>query len=257
MAYETLAFLLAVAFAAGCIDAIAGGGGLLTLPALLAAGLPPVAAVGTNKLQSSIGAAGTVAAFWRKGHVDPRRVAVPAACAFVGSIGGAILLSRVDPAVLAGLMPVLMIGIAAWFLFTPRLGEIERHARLGFAGLAAAVGVVGFYDGFFGPGAGAFYAAVFLSLGGLKLLRATAHTKAVNLSSNIAGLGVLIAGGNVVWIAGLVMAMGSLLGGQVGSRLAMRFGGRVIRPLLVVMSLALTARMVADPVNPVHRWLWG
>ncbi len=254
---ETIGFLMAAALMAGFIDAIAGGGGLITLPSLMAAGIPPVAAVGTNKLQSAIGTTGTCIAYWRAGHMNLRGYAWPIAAAFVGSVGGAWLLQRVDPAILAGLMPALFIGLALYFTFSPKLSDLDRHARIGMAGLSLLIGAVGFYDGFFGPGAGAFYATVFLTLGGLGLVRATAQTKAANLASNVAGLATLIHGGHVLWIAGLAMAVGSVVGGQIGSHTAMRFGGRIIKPLLIVMSLALTAKMLIDPRNPIHAYLFG
>jgi uncharacterized membrane protein YfcA len=254
---ETVALLMGAAMTASFIDAIAGGGGLITLPSLMAVGIPPVQAVATNKLQSSIGTLGTCIAYARKGHMDLAGYKWPVAAAFVGSVGGAWLLQRVSPAILGGLMPALLIAIALYFTFSPRLSDVDRHARLGMAGLSLVVGVVGFYDGFFGPGAGAFYATVFLTLGGLSLLRATAQTKAVNFASNLAGLLTMIHGGHVLWIAGLAMACGSVIGGQIGSHMAMRFGRHIIRPLLIVMSLALTAKMLIDPKNPIHIYLFG
>src|SRR5690606_29928578 len=132
-----------------------------------------------------------------------------------------------------------------------------RHQRVGIAALSLLIGGIGFYDGFFGPGAGAFYTTVFLALGGLSLLRATAQTKAANFASNLAGLLTMMAGGHVLWIAGLAMAVANIAGAQIGARLAMRFGSRLIRPLLIVMSLALTAKMLIDPKNPIHLYLFG
>ena len=254
---ETLAFLAGSALTAGCIDAMAGGGGLITLPALMAVGVPPVAAVGTNKLQSTIGTTGACIAFARKGHLDYRTVVRPVVAAFVGSLGGAWLLQRVSPSILAGLMPALLVLIAGYFTFARGISAKDKASRAGPAVIALLVGVVGFYDGFFGPGAGAFYATIFLALAGLGLVRATAHAKAANLASNVAGLGALILGGHVLWLAGLTMACGSMIGGQIGSHLAMRFGGRIIRPLLIVMSLALTAKLLIDPKNPIHIYLFG
>jgi uncharacterized membrane protein YfcA len=163
----------------------------------------------------------------------------------------------VSPAVLGALMPALLIAIAAYFTFSPKLSDVDRHSRVGMLGLSLGIGVIGFYDGFFGPGAGAFYATIFLALGGLSLLRATAQTKAANLASNVAGLLTLIHGGHVLWIAGLAMACGSVIGGQIGSHMAMRFGRHLIKPLLIVMSLALTAKMLIDPKNPIHIYLFG
>ena len=257
MVTDLLLFLALAGFLAGLIDSMAGGGGLITLPALLAAGIPPLQAVGTNKLQSAVGTGSSVWAFSRRGHVDLRRYWPAVAAAFAGSILGALLVQYISPAFLAALIPVLLVLIAGYFLFSPSLSEADRHSRVGMAGLGLLIGAVGFYDGFFGPGAGAFYTTIFLSLGGLGLIRATAQTKAANFASNLSALGTMILGGHVVWIAGLVMAAANMAGAQIGSHLAMRFGGRIIRPLLVLMSLALTAKMLMDPENPVHIYLFG
>jgi uncharacterized membrane protein YfcA len=254
---ETLAFLMAAALMAGCIDAMAGGGGLIALPALLAAGVPPVPAVATNKLQSSLGTFGACIAYARAGHMDLKTYRGPILAAFIGSIGGAWLLQRVNPTILAGLMPALLIALALYFTFSPKVSEMDRRSRVGIVMLSLPIGIIGFYDGFFGPGAGAFYTTVFVALGGLGLVRATAQTKAANFASNIAGLMTMIVGGHVIWVAGLAMAVGSITGGQIGSHLAMRFGSKLIRPLLIIMSLGLTAKMLLDPKNPVHNLLFG
>ncbi len=254
---ETIAFLVAAAFIAAAIDAMAGGGGLISLPALMAVGIPPVAAVATNKLQSSFGTFGACIAYARAGHMNLRVYRWPVIAAFLGSIGGAWLIQRVNPQILAGLMPVLLISIAAYYMFSPKAGDLDQRQRVGIAALSLLIGIVGFYDGFFGPGAGAFYATIFLALGGLSLVRATAHAKAANFASNIAGLLTMIAGGHVLWVAGLAMAVGSIAGGQIGSHLGMRFGSKLIKPLLIIMSLALTAKMLIDPKNPIHAYLFG
>ncbi|SCW39850.1 hypothetical protein SAMN02927924_00429 [Sphingobium faniae] len=253
---ETLAFLMAAGLMAGLIDSMAGGGGLITLPALMAAGVPPVGAVATNKLQSSLGTFGACIAYARAGHMDLKTYRWPVIAAFAGSVGGAWLVQRVNPSILAGLMPALLIAIAAYFTFSPRISEIDRHQRVGMGLLGFLIGCIGFYDGFFGPGAGAFYTTIFLALGGLSLLRATAQTKAANFASNLAGLLTMMAGGHVLWIAGLAMAATNIIGAQIGARLAMRFGSRLIRPLLIAMSLALTAKMLLDPKNPIHIYLF-
>ena len=244
--------LAAVAFVAGCIDALAGGGGLLTIPALLSAGVPPVSAIATNKLQSTLGTGGAVIAFLRRGHIDLRRFALPAAGVLLASACGAWALQRVSPDLLAGLVPVLLVAMALYFLFGPRMGEEDRHARLGRAALSLVLAGIGFYDGFFGPGTGSFFTTALVALGGLGLVRGIAHAKFLNFSSNLAGLLVLMAGGKVLWLLGGAMAVASIAGNQLGAQLAMRFGGRGVRPLLVVMSLALTARLLADPANPLR-----
>ncbi len=256
---DIIALLMLVAFVAGTIDAIAGGGGLLTIPALLAVGLPPVAAIATNKLQSSFGTGGAVVAFARKGHIDFRRFALPALASFCGSAGGAFLLTLIDPSFLSGLIPVLLIAMAGYFLLAPKMSDEDRHVLAGPPLLLAMALVIGSYDGFFGPGTGSFFITGLVAVFGLGVTRAVAHTKLLNFASNLAGLTVLVAGGHVVWTIGLAMALASLAGGQFGAHAAIRFGAGTVRPLLTVMCLGLTAKLLADPANPltamVLRWL--
>ena len=245
------ALLMLAAFVAGMIDAVAGGGGLVTIPALLAAGIPPVQALATNKLQSSFGTAGAVVAYARRGHIDLRRSTLPALGAFAGAGLGAYLLTLIDPGFLAGFLPVLLIAMAIYFLVAPRMGDDDRHARLGPAMLVAVAFAIGCYDGFFGPGTGSFFTTALVALFGLGMIRAVARAKLLNLASNLAGLMVLATGGHVLWVTGLAMAFASVMGGQVGAYATMRFGSGVARPLLIVMSLALTAKLLADPANPL------
>lgn len=254
---EIIAFLALVAFIAGVIDAMAGGGGLLTIPALMAVGVPPVAAIATNKLQSTFGTGGAFLAFARAGHIDFRRYALPAAAALVGSALGAFVLQRVDPSFLAGFIPLLLIAMMIYFVAAPKMSDVDRHSRLGPLALMGVTATIGFYDGFFGPGTGSFFTTALVALGGLGLVRAIAHTKFLNFATNLAGLTVMIAGGHVLWLAGGVMAVASIAGNQVGAHLAMRFGGRGVRLLLIVMSGLLTLKLLSDPANPVRAmWPW-
>lgn len=248
---EALLFLVAVAFLAGGIDAIAGGGGLLTIPALMAAGVPPVSALATNKLQSTVGTASAVVAFMRAGRVNIREFALPAAGAFVGSVVGAVSVLHIEPGFLAAFVPALLIAMGLYFLFAPPMSEADRQARLGRWGMTAVVTAIGFYDGFFGPGTGSFLTTALVALGGLGLVRAIANTKLINFSTNIAALIAMILGGKVLWLLGLSMAVANVAGNQVGAWAALRFGGRGVRLLLVVMSFALTAKLLADPANPL------
>lgn len=256
VSFDAVLFIVAMAFVAGSVDAIAGGGGLLTIPALIAAGVPPVAALATNKLQSTIGTASAFLRFHRAGHVDLRAFAVAAVAAFGGSLAGATAVQFVDTAFLALVVPVLLIAMGLYFLFAPPMSEVDRQALLGRAGLTAVAGCIGFYDGFFGPGTGSFLTTALVALGGLGLVRAIANTKFLNLSTNLAGLIAMMAGGKVLWALGLTMAVANVLGNQVGAWIALRYGGKGARLLLVIMSFALTAKLLADPANPV-RALFG
>ena len=259
----SLALLFLVALVAGCIDAIAGGGGLLCVPSLLWAGLSPAQTLATNKLQSSFGTSSAAWHFYRKGALDLRQMRWTVLLVFAGAVAGTLAVQRSDPGFLRSVLPVLLVGIAAYFLFKPNLGEEDRHKRvtLGLFTLTVAP-LIGFYDGFFGPGAGSFYAIALVDLLGFSLTRATANTKLLNLTSNFASLLAFLLGGKIVWSIGLTMAVGQLIGGRIGSHLVLNKGARLVRPLLVVMSLAITVRLVAaDDQHWAHKlslslWQW-
>jgi uncharacterized membrane protein YfcA len=244
----TLTLLAFVGGLAGFVDAIAGGGGLIALPALLAAGLPPVAALATNKMQSVLGTATATVTYWRRGLIDLRSLAVAIGLTYLGSLLGALSVRGIDTALLEIAMPVALIAVAAYFLFAPRLSDADRTARLPFARFVAVMGfIIGFYDGIFGPGTGSFLTVGFVALFGLGMLRATASTKVLNLTSNLAALTLFIPAGEVFWPAALVMAGGQILGGFLGALTGMRFGANVIRPLVVIVSVALAVRLLLFP----------
>ncbi|WP_312148284.1 TSUP family transporter [Brevundimonas sp.] len=255
LAPDVLAFLFVVAVAAGFIDAIAGGGGLITVPALLAVGVPPVTAIATNKVQGSFGTAAATWTFWRKGRIDFALLKWPLLATVAGAILGAVAVTFVDTDWLLVLLPALLIGIAVYFLVGPKASDEDVHARLTPLAFGAVAGGIGFYDGFFGPGAGSFFALALVTLLGMGLTRATAHTKALNFASNIVSVVVFAVGGHVLWAAGLIMATGQVLGGWLGSHAAMRFGPRLIRPLLVVICLGMVVKLLSDPANPIHHWV--
>lgn len=255
LAPEILALLFAAAIAAGFIDAIAGGGGLITVPALLAAGVPPVAAIATNKVQGSFGTAAATWTFWRKGRIDFALLKWPLIATVIGAALGAVTVTFVDTAWLLVLLPVLLAGIAIYFLVGPKASDEDVHARLTPFAFGAVAGGIGFYDGFFGPGAGSFFALALVTLLGMGLTRATAHTKALNFASNFVSVVVFAVGGHVLWAVGLTMAVGQVLGGWLGSHAAMRFGPRLIRPLLVVICLGMVVKLLSDPANPIRLWI--
>ncbi len=251
---EMLGMLFAVGLLAGFVDAIAGGGGLLSIPALLAAGFPPTAALATNKLQSSFGALSATIRFVRRGEVNPGAMRTMIACTFIGSAAGAILVQLLDSSFLRDVIPILLIGIALYLLLSPKAGDFDVQQRIGEHAFAVTVGTgLGFYDGFFGPGTGTFFAIAFVSLLGHNLRRATAHTKLVNLTSNLAALLFFVAGGQVVWSVGLLMGGGQYVGAQLGAHMVIRNGARVVRPMLVVASIAITAKLVWSDEHNILR----
>jgi uncharacterized protein len=153
------------------------------------------------------------------------------------------------------IMPVLLVAAARYFLLSPRMDDADAHRRLTMIGYAPLAGAIGAYDGFFGPGTGSFFAVSLVALAGMGLTRATAHTKALNTASNVAGVLIFALGGHMLWVVGLAMAVGQIVGASLGSLLALRHGARLIRPLLVLISLGLTARMLFDPANPIRQLL--
>ncbi|MFD1880847.1 TSUP family transporter [Paracoccus pacificus] len=237
--------LIGAAFFAGIIDSIAGGGGLITIPALMLAGLSPLEAISINKVQAVFGASSAAYSYAKAGHVDLRRQLPAALLAFGGGVAGAILISYLPSEWLRGVLPWILIAIAGYFAFKRGLGDVDGQRRISPAVFSATiVPLVGFYDGFFGPGAGSFYMLGFVSLAGYGLLKATAHSKLLNLASNFGGLVIFAATGAPVWGLGLVMAVAQTAGAMLGARLAMRVGARVIRPLLVLTSVALALRLL-------------
>ena len=214
-----LVVLFLVATLAGFIDALAGGGGLLTVPALLAAGMTPAQALATNKLQACGGSLSSTLYFLRLKVVSLADQKLNILMTFIGSTSGALLVQHVQSDILRQILPVLIICIGLYFLLMPKLGEEDRQRRLhGLPFALVAGGCVGFYDGFFGPGAGSFYALAFVTLAGFNLAKSTAHAKVLNATSNIGGLLVFIICGKVIWATGFVMLAGPILGGRVGPR---------------------------------------
>ena len=228
----------------GFIDAVAGGGGLIMLPALLFAGASPIQALATNKLQSVFGTAVATRNYARAGLVNWRDHKLSIAFAFIGASAGVLIVQAVEASVLALIVPLLLISVAIYVLVSPRMTDEDAHQRLSERGYAPIGGLVGVYDGFFGPGTGSFFTTSLVALRGYGLTRATAVTKLLNFTSNVASVISFALGGQMLWLLGLCMAGGAMLGGWLGSHSAIRFGARLIRPLLVVISLGLTVRLL-------------
>lgn len=247
--------LIFAAFVAGFIDSIAGGGGLVTVPALLLAGLSPVRSLGTNKLQSLFGSASATIAYAQKGHVDLKSQLPSALMSALGAIGGALLAGFLPGDVLRAFLPVLLIAIAIYFAVKPNMDDVDRARRVTpFLFGLTIVPLIGFYDGLFGPGTGSFFMLSFVSLAGYGLLKATAHTKLLNFASNLGGFLTFAFLGVINWKIGLLMGIAQFAGARVGASLAMKSGAAIIKPLLIVVCLALATKLLyAD--NPWGTWL--
>ncbi len=229
---------------AGFVDAIAGGGGIISLPALLATGMPPHLALGTNKLQGTFGSLTAAANYSRKGLVNLREIPTGVFFTALGALAGTVTVQVLSPDFLRHVILILLAGVFLYTLVSPDLGKIDRRpsmaapAFFGCAGLA-----LGFYDGFFGPGTGSFWAIALVLVLGLNLKKATAHTKIFNFTSNVVALGAFFAGHNVVVSAGLLMGVGQMLGAFFGSRLVIQKGTGFVRVFFLVVVAATIIKL--------------
>lgn len=230
---------------AGTIDAIAGGGGLISMPVLMSIGLPPHIAFGTNKLQSSIGTMVAARRYWRAGWITLRDIYPGIAFGLLGAMTGAIVNQMMSSDILRKIVPVMLLIIFVYTVLSPRLGSEDQSPRIkswlfylvfGFA--------LAFYDGFFGPGVGAFWVFLLMFFLGYNLIKATAYTKIFNLNSNLVALVCFAAGANIDYKIGLCMAAGQVIGGQIGAGLAMNKGVKLIRPLFLTMVFGTIATLV-------------
>jgi uncharacterized membrane protein YfcA len=212
---------------------------------LLSVGLPPIAALATTKVQSVVGTAIAATTYWRGGFVDLRRLLPGMLASFAGAWLGALSVRSIDTTILTYAVPVALIVIAAYFLFAPHLTDTDRQARASFVLFVPVMGFFfGYYDGLFGPGTGSFFTMAFVTLFGLGVTRAAGHTKAVNLMSNLGALALFVPAGDVLWPAAIAMALGQVAGGYLGALAGIRLGARLIRPLVVIVSVVLALRLL-------------
>jgi hypothetical protein len=241
-----LCFLMTAAFFAGLIDSVAGGGGLLSVPATLLVGLPPHLALGTNKFMAAVGTTASFITFAKNKAVVWRIAAIGVFFSFAGSVAGTQTALRIDNAVLGKVILVLL-PVAALLTFMPvRKGAREKPltplALYVFTPLICTA--IGFYDGFFGPGTGSFMLLSLHFILGLNLIAASGTTKAFNLVSNVSSLVVFLLNGKVFWFAALPMAAANMAGNIFGSRLALRQGPALIRKMLLFSLVLLFATLV-------------
>ncbi|MBP2703837.1 TSUP family transporter [Microbispora sp. RL4-1S] len=242
-----IVLLLLAATAAGWVDAVVGGGGLLQLPALILAGLSPVQALATNKSAAILGTASAALTYARRTKLD-RAVAVPAGALAVVFAGlGAASAALLDADVLKPIVMVVLLGVAAFVTLRPSFGRVPHpHLRTG-ARVLTAVAVAGagiaFYDGILGPGTGTFLLIAFTSILGMDFVRASATAKVINTGTNLGALIVFAAQGHVWWTLGLSMAVCNIAGAQIGARMALRRGAGFVRVVLLCVVVALVAKL--------------
>ncbi|MBP9086687.1 MAG: TSUP family transporter [Kofleriaceae bacterium] len=239
-----LGLLVAAAFSAGTLDAVAGGGGLISLPALLAVGLPPHVALGTNKGQSIWGTAAALFTFWRAGRIAPRFMALMFPLAVLGACLGASLVLLLSPATLRPVVVVLLAvaAVAVWARAPIGNGDASPPPPLRF-GVVVVATLLAVYDGFFGPGTGTFLIVALALLGRFSLPAAAANAKVVNLGSNLAALAIFAYHGDVRWAIALPMAGAQILGGRLGAKIAMRGGARLVRIGVIAVATALMIKV--------------
>lgn len=247
LGWVELGALFGVAAIAGCIDTIAGGGGLITLPTLLMVGVPPAAAIATNKLQGTGGSFTATLYFLRQGAIHLQGNWLTVAMTFGGSVVGSWLVLQIDSSILAQVIPFLLMAMGSYFALSPKLGVVDSQRRIGYKAFSVGVAPgLGFYDGFFGPGTGMFMALAFVKLCGYNLTKATAHTKLLNFTSNIAALLYFLLFGTLYWGAGLAMLAGQMVGAAIGARLVWRQGSQLIRPMVTLVCFALAIKLLTD-----------
>ena len=234
--------LTGVAVVTGFIDAIAGGGGLIMMPALLFAGVPPIQALGTNKLQSMFGTATALRNYWRSGLVTLSGNRLTAAVVFIGAAAGCLIVQSIKVKALNLIIPSLLVASALYVLLSPRMSDDDAHHRVSAKGYAPIGGAIGFYDGFFGPGTGSFLMFIFIGLFGFDFLTASASSKVINLATNVAAVIVFAAFGLIYYEYALPMGVCNVAGAIVGTRLAMLKGNRFVRHLFLDVVTVMIAR---------------
>lgn len=240
---EVLIFLFIVAIIAGCLDTLAGGGGLIALPALILSGIPPLYALGTNKLQGSMGTATASFMMLRKKRVCWQDVKLLMLAAFAGSTCGTIAVQFVNTRVLTFVVPIVLFCTAAYFIFSPQPQAEGGDVKVSCANYNRfIIPAIGWYDGMFGPGTGSFFALAGVSLRGQGLIHSTAVAKTLNFSTNIASLAVFLLAGKVVWIAGGLMMVGQIVGAWAGSHFLYRIKPKYLRILVVTMCVGMLIR---------------
>ena len=237
--------LICAAFVSGFVDAIAGGGGLIVVPVLLLTGMSPVQVLATSKLQALFGSGSATLHYARKGLVDLKTQWKAALICALTSLCGAMLVAWLPRAVLEAALPLILLLVALYFGFAPRLSDDDKTARIQpWTYLMFVAPIIAFYDGIFGPGAGTFYMLGFVLLAGYGMTRATAHTKLLNFASNVGAFACFAGLGVVNWKLGLMMGVAQFIGARLGAGTAIKGGAKVIRPLIVLTSIALATKIL-------------
>ncbi|MEH6453749.1 MAG: TSUP family transporter [Psychromonas sp.] len=237
---ELLLFLFFIAIVAGFLDTLAGGGGLISIPALIIAGIPPLAALGTNKLQGSMGTATATFMLIKNKKISFLEMRPLMISAFIGGAVGTLIVQFIDTQILSFIIPVVLLFIAVYFLISPTPKAEQAPARLSQKKYKnRVVSSIGFYDGMFGPGTGSFFALAGVYYRGHNLISSTAIAKPMNFASNIASLIVFLFAGHIVWLVGLLMMLGQFIGAWLGAHCLFKINPSYLRIIVVIMSTSM------------------
>lgn len=245
---EQFLIVCPLVFLAGLIDAIAGGGGLISLPAYMLAGVPAHMALATNKLSSSMGTVVSTARFAKNGFMDFKSALCCAAMALVGSAIGANLALIVSESVIEHMMLIALPIVAFYVLRDKKFGEKERKhqisTKMAFLISLMAALIIGCYDGFYGPGTGTFLLLVLVSIAGYGVQEASGLTKATNLASNVAALVTFIINGKVIYPLGLIAGLFCIAGHYIGAGMVLNNGQKIVRPVIIIVLALLFIKIL-------------
>lgn len=249
MDLSTIVLLAVFGFVAAFIDSTVGGGGLISLPALLGLGMPPYLALGTNKLAGTISSATSSYTFIKSGKFDKKLMLILFPVSLIGAYFGAKTVLFVPQEFLKFLVVIMMALIFVYTLFNKRFGQDSNYK--GLTKFTLGIGIpftflIGFYDGFFGPGTGSFFVFLMVLLFGYDFVIAAGNGRILNLASNISALFVFTMEGKVVFMTGLIMGVAMLLGANLGAKMAIKTGVRYVRPLFLIVSITLIVKMVYE-----------
>ena len=238
-----LIFLFLVSVTAGFIDTLAGGGGLLTIPALMMSGIPPIFALGTNKMQSTAGSGTATYMMLSKKKIVFKDIKYKMLTAFIGALFGTILIQYVDTKVLSFVVPIILLIIVVYFLVSPKVEENIGHPKMTKKKYQnTVVPAIGCYDGMFGPGTGSFFIMAGVALQGRGLINSTAIAKSLNFATNIASLIVFLFVGKIIWAVGILMMLGQFIGAWLGSHTLFKINPKYLRYIVIVMCLSMLVK---------------
>jgi uncharacterized membrane protein YfcA len=245
---STIILLIVIATSAGLVDTLAGGGSLISVPALLTMGLPPVLALGTSKFQSCIGELNATIHFIRSKKVNFKLLLPGLFFAAVGSIFGTGLIQMMNNASAEKIIPWLLLGIVAYTYLSPYFLAEKADRKISSALFFIVFGLcLGFYNGFLGPGTGALWVFVFMFFLGFNLVSASMHAKPLNMTGSFFSLIVFMIGHHVIYAIGMIMAIGQLIGSRIGAHFVLEKGMTLVRPfylfIITVMTLSLFVKM--------------